>query len=216
MECAQGFARTHSPDFNPERALAAPPRGMYCSHNLFKYHAACYMTHAPIEAARKLREQHGLTPGQVAEDAPPAGRRVRRICNIPAPRTGLEAKFSLRLTTAMALAGIDTGALASYSEANARRPALVALRDRVDLDFQSGWPNTLAEIELELPTDAARGAPRRRHPEPRHRRPGTPARAEILPPSSSRCSARAPRRLADAANRLDALDDVRGMLALCR
>ena len=55
VECAQGFARTHSPDFHPERALATPPRGFHILNNLFKYHAACYMTHAPIEAARALR-----------------------------------------------------------------------------------------------------------------------------------------------------------------
>ena len=65
LECAQGFARTHSPDFNPERAMATPPNGWHIRNNLFKYHAACYMTHAPIEAARKLREQHGVMPAQV-------------------------------------------------------------------------------------------------------------------------------------------------------
>jgi 2-methylcitrate dehydratase PrpD len=52
LECAQGFASTHSPDFHPERALAPPPRGMYLFDNLFKDHAACYLTHGPIEAAR--------------------------------------------------------------------------------------------------------------------------------------------------------------------
>ena len=59
-----------------------------------------------------------------------------RICNIPAPRTGLEAKFTLRLTTAMALAGVDTGGLASYSEAIAADPTLVALRDKVEFEFR--------------------------------------------------------------------------------
>src|SRR6516162_10699021 len=66
VECAQGFARTHSPDFNPADALADPPGGFHIRNNLFKYHAACYMTHAPIEAARKLREQHALTPDRIA------------------------------------------------------------------------------------------------------------------------------------------------------
>ena len=77
------------------------------------------------------------------------------ICNIPAPRTGLEAKFSLRLTTAMALAGVDTGGLGSYSEATAADPTLIALRDKVEFDFQHGRPNTLADLELVL-TDGSR------------------------------------------------------------
>ena len=73
-----------------------------------------------------------------------------RVCNIPSPGTGLEAKFSLRLTTAMALAGIETGALASYSEATAADPRLVALRDKVGFDFRPDRPHTLADLELTL------------------------------------------------------------------
>lgn len=150
IECAQGFARTHSPDWHPERALATPPRGFHILNNLFKYHAACYMTHAPIEAARKLREQHGLRPEQIASIRLGLDETCDRICNIAAPRTGLEAKFSLRLTTAMALAGVDTGGLASYSEKTAADPTLIALRDKVEFDFRSGFSNTVADMELVL------------------------------------------------------------------
>ncbi len=150
LECPQGFARTHSPDYHPADALADPPGGFHIRNNLFKYHAACYMTHAPIEAARKLREQHGLTPDTIARIRLQLDETCDRVCNIPAPRTGLEAKFSLRLTTAMALAGVDTGGLGSYSEQTAADPALVALRDKVEFDFRSGMPNTVVDLELVL------------------------------------------------------------------
>ncbi|HTI82571.1 MAG TPA: MmgE/PrpD family protein [Acetobacteraceae bacterium] len=150
IECAQGFARTHSPDWHPERALAAPPRGFHILNNLFKYHAACYMTHAPIEAARRLREEHGLRPEQIARIRLGLDETCDRICNIPAPRTGLEAKFSLRLTTAMALAGVNTGGLESYSEETAADPTLIALRDKVEFDFRNGVSNTVADLELVL------------------------------------------------------------------
>ncbi len=150
LECAQGFSRTHSPDFNPDEALAEPPGGFHIRNNLFKYHAACYMTHAPIEAARKLREQYGLKPEQIARIRLSLDETCDRVCNIPAPRTGLEAKFSLRLTTAMALAGVDTGGLGSYSEKTAADPILIALRDKVEFDFQSNRPNTSAELEVAL------------------------------------------------------------------
>jgi 2-methylcitrate dehydratase PrpD len=150
VECPQGFARTHSPDFHPAEALGEPPGGFHIRNNLFKYHAACYMTHAPIEAARRLREQHGLTPGDIAQIRLRLDETCDRVCNIPAPRTGLEAKFSLRLTTAMALAGVDTGGLGSYSEQTAADPTLIALRDKVEFDFQNGRPNTIADLELVL------------------------------------------------------------------
>ena len=216
LECAQGFSRTHSPDFNPERALAPPPRGMYLFDNLFKYHAACYLTHGPIEAARTLRTKYAVTPERVSKVRLRVDGACDRVCNIAAPRTGLEAKFSLRLTTAMALAGIETGALASYGEANAADPTLVSLRDRVELDFQSGWPHTLAEIELEL-TDGSRVEARHDAgiPNPdiadQGRRLGQKFAALVEPLLGARAAP-----LADAANRLDTLDDVRGMLALGR
>src|SRR5437763_8081615 len=57
VECEQGFALTHGPDFRPELALAEPPNGFHIFANLFKYHAACYLTHGPIEAARAVRGQ---------------------------------------------------------------------------------------------------------------------------------------------------------------
>jgi 2-methylcitrate dehydratase PrpD len=150
IECGQGFAATHSPDFKPHRAFDTPPGGWWIGNNLFKYHASCYMTHAAIESARKLREQHGFAPDQVERIDVRLEESCDRICNIPAPRTGLEAKFSLRLTTAMGLAGVDTSRLSTYSEEVAADPVLIGLRDKVSLDFRAGIPNTFSEIELSL------------------------------------------------------------------
>ncbi len=155
IECAQGFAATHSPDFHPELAAEAAPGGFHILANLFKYHAACYLTHAPIEAARALRDRAGLAPERIADVRLTLSEACDRVCNIAAPRTGLEAKFSLRLTTAMALAGVETGALASYSEATAADPRLIALRDKVTFDFRPDRAHTLADLELTL-TDGTR------------------------------------------------------------
>ncbi len=150
IECRQGFAATHSPDFNPEAALADPADGWHIRANLFKYHAACYLTHAPIETARSLRMLHNLDPDNIAAITLRVDQSTDRICNIQAPQTGLEAKFSMRLTTAMALAGTDTSSLETYNAATATDPALAALRDRVVIDFQQGWPHTRAELDLRL------------------------------------------------------------------
>jgi 2-methylcitrate dehydratase PrpD len=150
LECQQGFASTHSPDFHPERALEIPERGWFIRSNLFKYHAACYMVHASIEAARKLRDQYGVTGDRVEKIHVEIEESCDRICNIQAPRTGLESKFSLRLATAMGLAGFDTGRLSTYSEAVAADRDLVGLRDKVQLDFRVGIPNTFARIEVSM------------------------------------------------------------------
>src|SRR6266581_2174039 len=71
VECEQGFGLTHGPDFSPEAALAAPPNGFHIFANLFKYHAACYLTHGPIECAKSIRklavrEQQPVAPEEIA------------------------------------------------------------------------------------------------------------------------------------------------------
>ncbi len=155
VECEQGFALTHGPDFRPEAALTAPPNGFYIFANLFKYHAACYLTHGPIECARSVREQAVreqplAAPEEIAGITLRLDKSCERVCNIQAPSDGLEAKFSLRQTVAMALSGVDTASLAAYSAASATDPALVALREKVALDFQEDWPQAAAEIEVVL------------------------------------------------------------------
>ncbi|MBV9555063.1 MAG: MmgE/PrpD family protein, partial [Alphaproteobacteria bacterium] len=149
IECAQGFAATHSPDFAPEKALAEPKRGFYIYGNLFKYHAACYMTHAPIECGRQLRAQ-GVAPADIAAIRLRVHSATDRVCNIPSPSDGLESKFSLRQTVAMALSGVDTASLGAYSATTATDPALVALRERVAFDFRDDFAEAGAEIEVAL------------------------------------------------------------------
>src|SRR3954451_1323501 len=148
IECEQGFALTHGPDFHPEAALATPPNGFHIFANLFKYHAACYLTHGPIECARALREQHGVAPDQVARMTLSLDRSCDRVCNIPAPTDGLEAKFSLRQNVAMALSGVDTASLGAYSAATETDPPLLRLRQNLALDFHAGWPQAAAELEV--------------------------------------------------------------------
>ncbi len=150
IECAQGFAATHGPDFHPDAALAAPPEGYYVRGNLFKYHAACYLTHAPIECARNVARQQGFDAAKVRAIALTIDRGADKVCNIAVPQTGLEAKFSLRFTVALALAGIDTARLSTYSDARTAEPRLADLRDKVRIEFVDGWESSRAALEVTL------------------------------------------------------------------
>jgi 2-methylcitrate dehydratase PrpD len=150
VECVQGFAPTHGPDFAPEAALATPEGGFHLLANLFKYHAACYFTHAPIECAGRLREQHSLTPERITRITLRLDSSCDRVCNIAVPVDGLQSKFSLRQTVAMALAGVDTASLRAYSVERAHDPVLIGLRERVSFDWQDSWPQTLSELDLDL------------------------------------------------------------------
>lgn len=129
----QGFTATQSTNADPAAALALRETP-WVADALFKYHAACYLTHDSIEAANALRVEEKLTPAAIEAVSVRVPPGHLGVCNIQTPRTGLECKFSLRMTTALALAGEDTFEEALFSDATARRPDLVALRERVTID----------------------------------------------------------------------------------
>lgn len=161
IEAMQGFAATHGPDFDPGAALKRPASGLHLRNNLFKYHAACYGTHAAIEATRQLVEQYRLTPSDVRRIVVRVPASSDGVCNIQAPRTGLEAKFSLRHTVAMVLGGIDTADMASYSDSVTNAPALTGLREQVRVVLV-GECSDLTQAEVEIETRAGTNL-RQRH-----------------------------------------------------
>jgi 2-methylcitrate dehydratase PrpD len=150
LECEQGFAATQSDGPNVRAALVTPRSGYHILDNLFKFHAACYLTHAAIECGSKIRNEFGFQPADVKEVVVRAESSLGSVCNIQRPENGLEAKFSLRMTSAFALAGVDTASITSYCSENCADPVLVALRDRVRVEFQSGWPVTRTQVTIEL------------------------------------------------------------------
>src|SRR5205085_6734106 len=111
---------------------------------LFKYHAACYLTHAAIEAAQKL----AVDPATVETVEVTVAPALLGVCNIAEPRTGLEGKFSLRATTALALLGVDTADLATYTDARMADSALVRLRDRVRVATDDRLSTTRARVAI--------------------------------------------------------------------
>lgn len=148
LEAKQGFLETHAGD-RPELSRLDRLRDRFLvRETLFKYHAACYLTHAAIEAARGLRQRHDIDPAAIDDVELTVAPALLRVCNIAEPRTGLEGKFSLRATTAMALLGVDTADLATYSDRRMADPALVRLRDRVHLAADANREATRARVTV--------------------------------------------------------------------
>lgn len=155
IEAPQGFLATQAPG-----AVAAPFRPnpdapWWIERTLFKYHAACYSTHATIAGVRRLRADHDLRLTDMAALTLTVHPRHLKVCNIGEPRTGLEMKFSLRQLAVAALDGLDTGALTTYSDANACEPRYVAARRRVTVRTDPGRDRMTALVEILL-TDGRR------------------------------------------------------------
>lgn len=149
LECEQGFGPTHAGAALPLGpvldGLGTEFRFERVQH---KFHACCHGTHAMLEALAALRGS--IRPNEVESIAVTTHPRWLKVCHIPAPATGLEAKFSYRLTAAMALSHIDTGALASFTDTLCADPALVGLRDRVLVETDDALADTATRVRLRL------------------------------------------------------------------
>lgn len=72
------------------------------------------------------------------------------VCNILEPSTGLEVKFSMRHTAAMALSHINTGSLTAYDDLIANRDDLVNLRNKVEIIDKEFHSRMQSEVIINL------------------------------------------------------------------
>lgn len=143
LDSPNGFVQTHLCD-----GQVAQPPGALLNSLSHKMHACCHGLHATLEALATLPR-----PAEVSGITITTHPRWLTVCNIPAPRTGLEAKFSYRLIVALALLGHDTAALGTYTDALCADPQVIALRERVTVQADE----TLAETEALVTLDADGG-----------------------------------------------------------
>lgn len=109
----------------------------------FKKHPSNYFTHRPIDAALALRAESGVKPEGIdsVEVVFPRFEYVDR----PQPDTGLDGKFSVQYTVAVAL--LD-GEITIDSFTNERRfaPDVAALLPRVALTFDDAIPRDFDQM----------------------------------------------------------------------
>lgn len=94
----------------------------------FKAFPCNYFTHRPIEGALRLREQHAIKPDRIkhVEVVFPAFDYVNR----PQPRDGLDGKFSVQYTTALALLDGEIGP-DSFTNERLHAPDVRALMPKI-------------------------------------------------------------------------------------
>ena len=147
LGAAQGFLATHA-------ATAAdwPAADGFLFEDIkHKFHACCHGTHAMIEALQKLMTQRAIAPDAIASIEVRVNPRWLKVCDIKAPRSGLEIKFSYAYLAAMVLSGIDTAADHSYADAVCDSAALRQLSQRVTVVGDAHIGDMETEVALTLP-----------------------------------------------------------------
>ena len=149
IECAGGFAATHGAlGGSLDDPFAGLPEAFRFVDVQHKFHACCHGTHPALEALKTLRASHGLRAGDISAVSLAIAPQWLPVCCIAEPATGLEAKFSLSLTAAMVLSGVDTAALASFSDATCRAGALTELARRVEIHADPAIADTACRATL--------------------------------------------------------------------
>lgn len=149
LDCVQGFTDTQTETFRPEALLEEPDR-FHILDTLFKYHPACYGTHATIEACLGVAENPAFDAGDVERVEVKVPQNALRMCNIPAPETGLEAKFSLAYNVGLGLTKKATGALDIYFDENLDRPDVHAIRETVSVEGSDDMAKFGADVVVHL------------------------------------------------------------------
>jgi 2-methylcitrate dehydratase PrpD len=113
-------------------------------HVLFKYHAACYLTHASIECLLAL--------GNVTDDCETITITVNPslldVCGIENPVSGLETKFSLRATSALTVLGHDTTDPETYSDSLFEDESINQMIDRVSVETDESLKTTQSRVQV--------------------------------------------------------------------
>jgi 2-methylcitrate dehydratase PrpD len=155
LDGPQGFVATHSDAPDAAAAWAEPPPARFLFDDIrYKLHACCHGTHAMIEALAALRDD-GVAARDVSAIRLRTNPRWLTVCDIKAPRTGLEVKFSYAWLAGMVLQGHATARERIYTDALAADPALAAFAERVEVVADASLSDMQAEGEVVL-ADGAR------------------------------------------------------------
>jgi 2-methylcitrate dehydratase PrpD len=130
LEGKKGFCRIYSSTSAPEMLTVNLGNGWEIEHNGHKPYACGIVLHPLIDAVVGLRKQVKADAAAVEEIALRVHPSVLSITGVAEPSTGLQSKFSVNHSAAVAFVDGAAG-VAQYSNARATDPLLAALRKKV-------------------------------------------------------------------------------------
>ena len=149
IECDQGFFQTHGWDKKtPTRAVENLGTDFLFPEIKYKFHACCHGLHSFLEALEELKQENNFNPESIEEIAIETNPSWLKVCNIQEPKTGLESKFSYKLTAAMSIYGKDTADLETYNDDICFDEKMNNVRDKVKVIPNDKLTNTQSSISI--------------------------------------------------------------------
>lgn len=149
IEAKRGFARVLSTHFKPEEITARLGETWEISLNAYKPFACGIVIHPAIDGCIQLRNEHGLKAEDIASISLKTHPLVLELTGKKTPQVGLEGKFSVYHSAAVAIIHGAAGE-AQYSDACVRDPQVIGLRDRVSASADSTVHEDQVRIAIRL------------------------------------------------------------------
>ena len=130
IEAKRGFANVLSTAFKPEQITARLGESWEITLNTYKPFACGIVIHPTIDGCIQLRNAHRLKAEEIESIALRTHPLVLELTGKKTPQAGLEGKFSVYHSAAVAIIHGAAGE-AQYSNECVRDPRVIALRDRV-------------------------------------------------------------------------------------
>lgn len=149
IEAKRGFAHVLSTKFDAAQITEGLGRSWEISLNTYKPFACGIVIHPIIDACVQLRNEHKLKADDIEAIDARVHPLVIELTGKKTPQVGLEGKFSVFHSAAVAIIHGAAGE-AEYSDAVVRDPAVVALRDRVTAVVDKSVHEDQAHVAIRL------------------------------------------------------------------
>ena len=149
IEGRRGFANVLATARNFDEITRGLGTTWEAALNTYKPFACGIVEHPAIDGCIQLRNEHRLKAGDIESIALKVHPLVLELTGKKTPRTGLEGKFSVYHSCAVAVIHGAAGE-AQYSDGAVRDPGVIALRDRVTAAAEKGVHEDAVHVTIRL------------------------------------------------------------------
>jgi|SRR5882672_6536311 len=147
IEAPRGFARVLAPEHNLDEITDGLGERYEILLNAYKPHACGVVVHPAIDGCVHLRERHALAPGQISAVVLRVHPLALKLAGIGAPCGGLESKWSIYHSAAVALIDGAAGER-QYTDARVNDPAVKRLREKVSAQADASLRDDEAHVKI--------------------------------------------------------------------